>query len=173
MGQRRSVIDMTNAASESRLTTKFDEFLFAPIGEDGNGAPLSVVSALARLNVDPWQEAAELARLPGEAAARRLTALLADLPDGVVARSELGTIVVRLLALLLRQANPPGVAPSMTVIGVTVKRSWIVAIYAAVMICIITAQFLSIIFQSPARPQDAAVPSRASSTVSADQTPRR
>ena len=32
---------------------------------------LSVLSALARLDIDPWQEAAQLAGLPGETATRR------------------------------------------------------------------------------------------------------
>jgi hypothetical protein len=33
----------------------------APMGADRNGTGLSVLSALARLNVDPWQEATSLA----------------------------------------------------------------------------------------------------------------
>jgi hypothetical protein len=50
---------------------EFDEFLCAPIGADRNGTGLSVLSALARLNVDPWQEATSLARMPREAAVVR------------------------------------------------------------------------------------------------------
>src|SRR5271165_3171433 len=56
---------------------EFDEFLGAPIGEDRNGTGLSVLSALARLDVDPWQEATSLARMPREAAGRRSGASLA------------------------------------------------------------------------------------------------
>jgi hypothetical protein len=48
--------------------TEFNDFLFAPIGEDSNGMQVSVLSGLARLEVDPWQEAAQLAQLPGEIA---------------------------------------------------------------------------------------------------------
>jgi hypothetical protein len=44
--------------------SEFDDFLYAPIVEGGNGMVLSVLSALARVNVDPWDEAARLARLP-------------------------------------------------------------------------------------------------------------
>jgi hypothetical protein len=33
------------------------------------------------LDLDPWQEAASLARMPMEAAATRLTALIVALPD--------------------------------------------------------------------------------------------
>ena len=163
---------MTRAAAEPRLTTEFDEFLFARIGDDANGAPLSVVSGLARVDVDPWQEAAELARLPVEAAERRLTALLAGLPEEIVAHSDLKPIAGRLIALLLRQADPPSAAPSLMVSGVTVKKSWVLAIYAAVMISIVTAQLLAAVFQSPARPEEAGVSSTASSSVSASRSGR-
>jgi hypothetical protein len=42
----------------------FDEFLSASIVEEKNGMALSVMSAFARRNVDPWQEAARLSQLP-------------------------------------------------------------------------------------------------------------
>jgi hypothetical protein len=44
--------EMTRSARVSVLTPEFDDFLFAPIGEDKNGMLLRVVSALARLDVD-------------------------------------------------------------------------------------------------------------------------
>ena len=56
---------MAPTPSISVLGSEFDDFLFAPIGDDRNDMPLSVLSALARLDVDPWEEAAELARWPG------------------------------------------------------------------------------------------------------------
>jgi hypothetical protein len=89
----------------SALGSEFDDFLFAPIGEDKNGIPVSVLSALARLDMDPWQEAAELDRLPGGAAAQTLAALIAALPNRPLADRDLGTTSVRLIALLPRQAG--------------------------------------------------------------------
>jgi hypothetical protein len=78
-----SVVGMTRTTSLSPLGSEFDNFLFAPIGEDKNGMLLSVVSALARLDVDPWQEAGELARLPPESAIARLASRISALPkDG-------------------------------------------------------------------------------------------
>lgn len=59
---------MIRSTSVSVLGSEFDDFLFAPIGEDKNDMPLSMLSALARLDIDPWQEAAELSRLPEETA---------------------------------------------------------------------------------------------------------
>ena len=61
--------------------SEFNDFLFAPIGEDRNGMLVSVLSGLARSDVDPWQEAAKLAQLPGEAATKELAALIGALPD--------------------------------------------------------------------------------------------
>ncbi len=95
---------MTRSASLSQLPSEFDDFLYAPIGEDGSGMLLSVLSALARLNLDPWQEASRLARLPGKAATQSLASQIAELPDGAsVPNPE--TIAARLIALLPRQAT--------------------------------------------------------------------
>jgi hypothetical protein len=51
---------MTPAASVLFVGSEFNDFLYAPIGVERNEMPLSVLSALARLNIDPWGEAAEL-----------------------------------------------------------------------------------------------------------------
>ena len=48
---------MTHSALAPLIGAEFDKFLGAPVGEGRNGTPLSVLSALARLNVDPWHEA--------------------------------------------------------------------------------------------------------------------
>ena len=39
-------------------TARYNDFLFATVCEEANGMQLSVLSALARLNLDPWEEAA-------------------------------------------------------------------------------------------------------------------
>ncbi|MEO8848293.1 MAG: hypothetical protein ABI440_06665 [Casimicrobiaceae bacterium] len=84
---------------------EFDGFLTATIGGDSNnGMQLSVLSALARLGVDPWQEAADLSRLPSDAATRKLTSLIAALPSGPSMRPDAGAIAARLIPLLPRRA---------------------------------------------------------------------
>jgi hypothetical protein len=97
------VIVMMRSGFPSPLGSEFDDFLFAPIGEDNNGMPLSVVSALARLDVDPWVEAEKLARLPGKASVVELASLIAALPDGPSARPDPGSTAARLVALLPRR----------------------------------------------------------------------
>lgn len=88
------------ANSASHLGNEFNAFLFAPIGEGRNGMLLSVLSALARQDVDPWGEAAELSKLPKDFAVRRLTTFIAAMPDELIVGQDAPTVAVRLIALL-------------------------------------------------------------------------
>jgi hypothetical protein len=96
---------MKSPVSSFGLGSEFDDFLFAPI-EERNGLPLSVVSLLARMDLDPWQEAANLAGLPVEAAAQRLTSLLGHLPDPLMPHPDPRTTAARLVKLLPRRPDP-------------------------------------------------------------------
>lgn len=82
--------------------SRFNAFLFASIGTEGNGMTLSVVSALARLEIDPWQEAARLAELPKDLAAAALDGLIRRLPAGGWNPAEIRNIAARLIELLPR-----------------------------------------------------------------------
>ncbi len=89
---------MTRSASTSRQQSQFDDFLQAPIGHEKNGMLLTVLSALARLDLDPWGEAANLARLPTEAATERMRSLVAAVSEEPATASE--SVAARLVALL-------------------------------------------------------------------------
>jgi hypothetical protein len=91
---------MTPASSISFFRPEFDKFLHAPIGADGNDMPLSVLSALTRLHVDPWKEAAELSELSKNTARERLASLIARLPGGRWTQTDARTIAHRLIELL-------------------------------------------------------------------------
>jgi hypothetical protein len=91
---------MESAVAKSPLGSEFDAFLFAPLGEDRNGLPLSVISHLARMNLDPWQEAGDLATLSTEAAARRLAVSLETLTDPILRQANSRSVILNLLALL-------------------------------------------------------------------------
>jgi hypothetical protein len=93
---------MTHIALAPLIGPEFDKFLCASIGDGRNGTMLSVLSALARLDVDPWLEAAALARMPRAEATKRLTALIAALPDDLSADVPTDTIARDLVALLPR-----------------------------------------------------------------------
>ena len=109
---------MTHAALSPLIGREFDEFLGAPIREDRNGTTLSVLSALARLDVDPWQEATSLARMPKEAAAERLTALIDALPREPASALPSQMSAVELVALLPK-GKTPDVRPSDSASGTT------------------------------------------------------
>jgi len=93
---------MGRSVAAVQLGSEFNTFLFAPVGDEKNGMMLTVLSALARLDVDPWREASELARMPRAAANQRLTSLIAALPDAPSTWSQPDTIADRLIALLPR-----------------------------------------------------------------------
>jgi hypothetical protein len=94
------MVAMTHSRSTSSLGLQFNAFLFASIDEGVSESPLSVVSALARLDLDPWQEAAELTELPRDTAVQRLAGLITNVPGGDPAHSDSHTIAQRLIALL-------------------------------------------------------------------------
>jgi hypothetical protein len=101
-GRQNPAVEMTHSAMTALLGPEFDAFLFASVYKESNGGSLSVLSALVQLDVDPWREAAELARMPREAANERLTSLIAALSDASLASLVPATIADRLVKLLPR-----------------------------------------------------------------------
>ncbi len=78
----------------------YNEFLFGSLGQDAAGTEVTVLSALSRLGIDPWQEAARLAALPRDAAAEALATNILRLPDRTGPDTEVPKIAARLVALL-------------------------------------------------------------------------
>jgi len=79
---------------------EFGRFLFASVGEDRNGHGVTVLSALARLGLDPWTETAELVALGRDAARARLGSLLARFRDVPALASEHARVAGDLSQLL-------------------------------------------------------------------------
>lgn len=88
---------------------EFNTFLYAGIGAEANGTVLSVLSAMARMNLDPWREAATLAGMPGKAAVNRLATLIAALPGRPSTHDAPESIAERLVKLLPQHGllSPP------------------------------------------------------------------
>ena len=101
---------MMSAATTPRLGREFDRFLYASVGDDNNGMPLTVLSALARMDVDPWAEASKLTQLPQESAVTQLASLLGALRNAPFAGLDPARIAAPLIALL---PCPRNRAPSM------------------------------------------------------------
>jgi hypothetical protein len=82
------------------LRRDLDGFLFAAVGDEIDGIPLSVVSALTRLGLDPWQEAGRLSLLSNREAVEQLARLIAELPGLFRPLDEAREIADRLIQLL-------------------------------------------------------------------------
>jgi hypothetical protein len=134
---------MTPSTSSSRLGSEFDDFLFAPLGEDRNGLPLSIVSLLGRMGLDPWQEAASLTGLPIDAAVQRLASLLAALPVRSLTQADPAAMAARLIGLLPPRADPTALSsvPLVNVSAATLPR--------VVMTAILLVIYLILFFGSP------------------------
>jgi hypothetical protein len=86
------------------LNVAFDDFLFAPVGVESNGMSLSVMSALTRLDFDPWEKAAQLSSLAASDAIQTLASLIGRLPAGRWELKDASAIAARLVPLLPQRA---------------------------------------------------------------------
>src|SRR4249919_1786803 len=91
---------MDNRPSAPSFTSRYNQFLYAPICDEANGMQLSVLSALARMDVDPWEEATRLAAMPKAIAERTLVSTLGRVLGKSRNPSEMEVIAARLVHLL-------------------------------------------------------------------------
>lgn len=107
------------------LRPDLDDFLFATVGEERDGMPLSVMSALTGLGLDPWIEATRLSSLERREAVEQLIPTIARLPGDRWAPAQIRQIALGLIELLpsTNRARAAGdaapqagakIAPSMT-----------------------------------------------------------
>jgi hypothetical protein len=75
-------------------------FLFAEVGTELNGSPLTILSILARLGRDPWAEAARWAEMPKPAMIDCLAYSIAQMPLCPQALVEARVTASRLVMLL-------------------------------------------------------------------------
>jgi len=91
---------MANQHTALNVTSRYEGFLLASICEEPGGMRLSVLSALARMNVDPWEEAARLAALTTADAQKTLVSTLNLFPGKRQRSAETELLAARLVALL-------------------------------------------------------------------------
>jgi hypothetical protein len=78
----------------------FDRFLQSPVGIDRNGVELSMLTVLARQDLDPWDAAMRLSRLGRDPATRSLAALLEQVLPGFLSRPDRTEMASTLVSLL-------------------------------------------------------------------------
>jgi hypothetical protein len=110
--------------------SEFNAFVFAPIGEERNGMLLSVMSALARRDIDPW-EAARLTQLPKDRAIETIASVIEELPSEQWTPSDSKAIAARLVELLpsWNHSNTPSANPeegirTIVVMGLILTFLW-------------------------------------------------
>ena len=103
----------------TKLPAAFGTFLFADVGAVGpDGMPLTVLSALARLGLDPWDEAGRLSKMRDPEAIGELARSLAAVPGA--SQPDSAGSAKRLVALLPGRAAPP--SPPSTDAGLQASR---------------------------------------------------
>jgi hypothetical protein len=139
------------------LGPEYEAFLYAVVCDEPNGAPLTVVSAIARSGADPWQEAARIAGLPKAGAFEALARLIP-----VRGEAENAAIAKRLFALL------PASRENMNfrLVGSLAKkgplaRNPLVPVIVALMLGLALVSFFKAAARSRAGPQNAPVADRA------------
>lgn len=91
--------------------SEFNEFLYSVVGEEKTGVRLTVLSALARMGLDPWREAARLSALPKEAATQALATIVQTLPEGDWKASDSWAIADRLVRSLPNRGSAAAGSP--------------------------------------------------------------
>ena len=85
-----------------------DTFLYADVGIELNGSALTILSTVARLDRDPWEEAAKWAKLPKAAAIDGLAQSIAQMPLAPSVLADSRAIAARLVLLLPAQTQGTG-----------------------------------------------------------------
>jgi hypothetical protein len=102
---------MTLRASFRPLRPDLDNFLFAAVGAEQDGIPLSTVSALTQLGLDPWEEAGRLSSLSKREAVEQLARLIAELPGTHRPLAEAREIACGLVEQLPKHDSSPPARP--------------------------------------------------------------
>lgn len=114
----------------------FDPFLFADVGKDRAETVVTLLSALARLGLDPWKEAAELAILGPAVAQDRLESHLSRFKDVPALRIESRIVAARLTLLLPKRASQhvPKLSEAVEYSAPKSSTGWILAALLGVLV---------------------------------------
>jgi hypothetical protein len=100
LDEGRATAGKSRAAFAGTARADLHPFLYACIGDENNGMQLSVLSVLARQDLDAWEQAGVWSRASEGVAIRELSTLIAALPEGPSDRPRPEQIAARLVRLL-------------------------------------------------------------------------
>lgn len=147
-----------------------NEFLFADVGVEASGMTLSVLSVLARLDMDPWQEAGRLAKLPRTAAVEGLARSIAAMPARLWPLRDATAIAARLVTLLPGREGGLPIPPSVPAPARSrTTRQW--AVVLALLGTVIAGLALSLTGQRGAAPNSDAAARWSASHPASPATP--
>ena len=98
------MLDHTSAAVFDMACARF---LYAPVYEQNNGTQVTVLSALVRANMDPWEEASRLSTMPRATAEAAFSAILRKSVDHKWTGSGIATVSANLIQLLPKKNGEP------------------------------------------------------------------
>jgi len=116
------------------LRPELDKFLYAAVGEEQEPVTLTVLSALSRLELDPWDEASRLSALEKPEAGAQLAETILRLTSTRWALTEARCVADRLVELLPSRAQTGAAAHGARTKGSTVvpgKRFWLTCLVVA------------------------------------------
>jgi hypothetical protein len=122
---------MTTSDAFALKNSGLNAFLFAEVGTELNGSPLTILSVLARLGQDPWAEAAKWSKLSKAAMIDRLTQCISQMPLTPQAIQEARATAARLVLLLPSQSSAPSPSEAQPASKVVVPKWALAAICCA------------------------------------------
>ena len=158
--KRRTPIPFGPCRQHARLMTEslrtdLNDFLFSPIANDENGMHVTMLSALARTGVDPWDEAASLAALSRESATQKVVQMLGVVPNGPSPGDQTTSLAARLVAQLhsppapkLKPVSSTGTMsrenelPQLSLSTLPARVRWIVYVLGTLILLVIAYRLL-------------------------------
>lgn len=140
---------MTLRRAYAPMFPEFDAFLYASVGEEVDGVPLSVLSALSRLGLEPREEAARLAHLTKDAAADQLARMIAPLAGrrwSVAEAREIASGLIERLPMAKAAAKDDRAATGTKPMTLFKAPSYLIylALAAAMLVSLVASGYLSL-----------------------------
>ena len=104
-------------------------FLFSDLGMESNGTNLTILSLLARLGKDPWDQAAAWSRQPKDAAIAALTDSISQMPPNQQAFDDARLTASRLVALLPTAETPSDATATQSALAIIPKGNLLALLY--------------------------------------------